>query len=91
VRNSSDREKSLDPGRSNAIPEDELMREERVPLIAAALGKLSDEHRAILVLRELGQCDYATIASMLRVTIGTVRSRLHRARMHMRKLLEVAA
>ena len=71
-------------------PVDSLMREERAPAIAAALARLNEQHRTILVLREIERFDYATIAEVLRLNVGTVRSRLHRARMHMRRLLNVA-
>ncbi len=67
-----------------------LMREERAPVIAAALAKLNKQHRTILVLREIERFDYATIAKVLCLNVGTVRSRLHRARTQMRKLLNVA-
>jgi RNA polymerase sigma-70 factor (ECF subfamily) len=79
-----------EPIDQSASPMDKLMREERGPVINAALAELSEEYRTILVLREIEQFDYATIAEILRVKIGTVRSRLHRARMQMRKLLDVA-
>ncbi len=74
----------------NASPMEKMMREERGPLIAAALAKLNDEYRTILVLREIERFDYQTIAQILRIKLGTVRSRLHRARMQMRRLLDVA-
>ena len=48
-----------------------------------ALAKLSESDRAILILREFEEFDYATISEMLGVKIGTVRSRLHRARGHL--------
>lgn len=67
-----------------------LMREERVPAIAAALAKLNEQQRTILVLREIERFDYATIAKILDLNVGTVRSRLHRARMQMRRLLNMA-
>jgi len=53
------------------------------------LATLNERDRTILVLREVEQFDYATIARVLDLNIGTVRSRLHRARMQMRKLLNV--
>lgn len=70
--------------------EDSLIREERAPAIAAALAKLNKQHRTILVLREIERFDYATIAEVLCLNVGTVRSRLHRARTQMRKVLKVA-
>lgn len=71
-------------------PLDSLMREERAPAVAAALAKLNEQHRTILVLREIERFDYATIARVLDLNVGTVRSRLHRARMQMRRLLNMA-
>ncbi|MEE3370204.1 MAG: sigma-70 family RNA polymerase sigma factor [Planctomycetota bacterium] len=48
--------------------------------IATALGRISEEHRAILILREIEGFDYQAIADMLQISLGTVRSRLSRAR-----------
>jgi RNA polymerase sigma-70 factor (ECF subfamily) len=71
-------------------PGDRLEREEQARQIHEALGRLSDEHRAILVLREIEGYDYEAIAEILAISIGTVRSRLHRARAQLRqKLAEI--
>ena len=64
-----------------------MIREEQVLQLRAALDRLSDEHRSILVLREIEGCDYEAIAESLEINIGTVRSRLHRARAQMREKL----
>ena len=53
-----------------------------------ALGRLSDEHRTILVLREIEGCDYDEIAQILQLPVGTVRSRLHRARLQLKEQLD---
>ncbi|GAA3455100.1 RNA polymerase sigma factor [Dactylosporangium matsuzakiense] len=53
--------------------------------IRDVLGKLSPEHRAILVLRDLEGLDERTVASHLDVPKGTVKSRLARARASFRK------
>jgi len=71
----------LDPGDA---PGDRLLREEQAAQIREAMSLLSEEHRAILVLREIEGCDYEAIAEILSINIGTVRSRLHRARMQLR-------
>ncbi|HZW13011.1 MAG TPA: sigma-70 family RNA polymerase sigma factor [Noviherbaspirillum sp.] len=52
-----------------------------------ALARLSPEHRAVIVLVGLEQLSYQEVAEMLNVPIGTVMSRLARAREQMRKLL----
>ena len=75
----------LDDGES---ADDRLLREERAALVAAALRQLSEEHRSILVLREMEGCCYETIAEILDLPVGTVRSRLHRARLQLRDELK---
>ncbi len=44
----------------------------------------------MLVLREIDGCDYETIAEILDLPIGTVRSRLHRGRLQLRDALRAA-
>jgi RNA polymerase sigma-70 factor (ECF subfamily) len=75
----------IDNGRA---PGDRLEQEERVDQVRRALATLSEEYRAVLVLREMEGCDYETISEMLDLPIGTVRSRLHRARIQMREELK---
>jgi RNA polymerase sigma-70 factor, ECF subfamily len=56
--------------------------------VHAALATLSEEYRAVLVLREMDGCPYETIAEMLDLPVGTVRSRLHRARLQLKDQLK---
>ena len=53
-----------------------------------ALARLSPEHRTVLVMKELEGQKYEDMAETLGVPIGTIRSRLHRARLELRELLE---
>lgn len=53
-----------------------------------ALRQLSVEHRLVTLLRAVHGFDYEEIARILDIPIGTVRSRLHNARMHLRQLLQ---
>jgi RNA polymerase sigma-70 factor (ECF subfamily) len=56
--------------------------------IREALNRLSPEHRAVLVMKDMEGQKYETMAEILQVPIGTIRSRLHRARLELRELLE---
>ena len=56
--------------------------------VQAALAAMSEEHRAVLVLREMDGLCYETIAEVLDLPVGTVRSRLHRARLELREQLK---
>jgi RNA polymerase sigma-70 factor, ECF subfamily len=53
-----------------------------------ALDALSEEFRAVVLLSDVEQMDYQEIAETLALPIGTVRSRIHRGRHQMRKMLE---
>jgi RNA polymerase sigma-70 factor (ECF subfamily) len=69
-------------------PTDRMERDERCGQVRAAIAALAEEHRVVLVLREIDGCCYETIAEILDVPVGTVRSRLHRARMQLRDQLK---
>lgn len=64
-----------------------LERAEEERRIQEALGRLSPEHRAVLILKEIEGQKYEAIADILGVPIGTIRSRLHRARLELREVL----
>ncbi|MEV4000886.1 sigma-70 family RNA polymerase sigma factor [Actinomadura sp. NPDC049753] len=49
------------------------------------LDRLSPEHRAVLVLRDVEGLDERTVSALLHISTGTVKSRLHRARRSFRK------
>ncbi len=69
-------------------PEQLAMCVEQAELVQAALLEISEEHRQILVLREMEDCSYETIAEILDLPVGTVRSRLFRARLQLKERLE---
>lgn len=56
-------------------------------IVEAAIAQLSPEHRAVVLLREVFGLDYDELAAALAISIGTVRSRLSRARAELRAAL----
>jgi RNA polymerase sigma-70 factor (ECF subfamily) len=77
-----------DPVDGAGLPDVPVLQEERVGQVRAALVALSEEHRAVLVLREMDGRPYDEIAEVLELPVGTVRSRLHRARLQLREQLQ---
>ena len=72
----------------HASPADELERSERDAALHRAIAELSDERRMVVVLRDLEGLSYEEIAAALDLELGTVRSRLHRARLDLKEKLE---
>ena len=68
-------------------PEQVLQSKEREAAIQHALRRLSHEHRSIIVLRDIEGFSYNEIADVLGVSIGTVKSRLARARTDLKNSL----
>jgi RNA polymerase sigma-70 factor, ECF subfamily len=77
----------LDPSETSR-PGHALEQAEQEQRVQQALLKLSAEHRAVLILKDMEGQKYETMAEVLQVPIGTIRSRLHRARLELRELLE---
>ena len=68
-------------------PEGESIRRDQQRLLTRVMATLPEEHREVLVLREVEDLDYREIAGVLNVPIGTVMSRLARARAALRARL----
>ncbi len=66
--------------RENATPEGHLLTDEIARTVQAALAALPEELRTAIVLRELDGLSYEEIAQVMDCPIGTVRSRIFRAR-----------
>lgn len=78
-------------GRVSGDPEDppaRLSAREIERLVLDGLDQLDDDYRAVIVLRDIESFDYQQIAETLEVPVGTVKSRLHRARMELRDRLK---
>lgn len=68
-------------------PHAALQRKEHALRIQETISQLSEEHRAVVVLRELDGCSYAEIADILGINKGTVMSRLFYARKRLQEEL----
>ena len=77
-----------DPPSSDSTPQHVLLDRELSDHIAEAIALLSDEQRLVFVLREYEGLDYETIADVLGIAVGTVRSRLYRAKEILRRRLQ---
>lgn len=70
----------LPDGEADNDPEQSLEEKHRREAVWNAIGKLSEEHRVILVLRDMQGRSYEEISRLLNLAPGTVKSRLSRAR-----------
>lgn len=77
----------LDIPDNRSTPEDVLLRREQRDVLEAGLRALPKEAREILLLRESGGLSYEEIAESLHIGLGTVKSRLARARKKLGKYL----
>jgi RNA polymerase sigma-70 factor (ECF subfamily) len=75
----------------NSLPDPAVVAQnkELCRMVVKALGKLDDAQRAVIVLRDIEGMNYAQIAEVLDIELGTVRSRLSRARTNLREIMEI--
>jgi RNA polymerase sigma-70 factor, ECF subfamily len=84
--------KEIDPAsktvpRAEALPHQHMERQEIRARIDQAIGQLSPEHRAVILMKEMEDMQYHEIAETLGCSIGTVMSRLFYARKKLQNLL----
>jgi RNA polymerase sigma-70 factor (ECF subfamily) len=65
-------------------PHQAVERRERSEIVLGALGRLDGEYRAVLVMRDIEGFDYQQMADVLGLPLGTLKSRLFRARLALR-------
>ena len=68
-----------------------LARREVQAQVRSAIDRLGPEHRDVVLLREIEGLSYGEIAGVLQIPVGTVRSRLHNARIELGKCLLASA
>jgi RNA polymerase sigma-70 factor (ECF subfamily) len=76
-------------GNPATSPPQNVENRERDEQVLAALGRLDAEYRAVLVMRDIEGFDYQQIADVLGLPLGTLKSRLFRARLALRDELRV--
>ena len=81
-------EHRIEPVDESDRPSDRTEQREIEERIHAAIADLDEQPRQIVVLRDLQGLRYDEIGRILEIPIGTVRSRLHRARLELRSKLE---
>jgi RNA polymerase sigma factor (sigma-70 family) len=77
-------ERTWEPPDTAPSPRQRAEGRQGVEALAQALGEMSPDHREILMLRFADGLDYEEIATTLEVSIGTVKSRISRARRQLR-------
>ena len=75
------------PAESDVEPEHQALALERSRMLAAALAALPFDQRNCIVLYDVDGYDYGEIARIMGVSIGTVKSRIHRGRLVLRNAL----
>ena len=68
-------------------PEQEVSQRQTQEILAAAMGQLSAEHRAVVDLTYFHEAGYREIAEILDCPVGTVKTRMHHARKHLKGML----
>ena len=84
-------ETAMDSVGNESAPDARLELNETQRCVHAAIAMLDEERRIVLMLRDFDGMDYETISSTLDIPVGTVRSRLHRARLELRSILQSKA
>jgi len=75
------------PAGEDASPERETLRRNTAAILSQALAQITPDQRAAIVLYDVEGYDYQEIADMTHVSLGTVKSRIHRGRLALRELL----
>lgn len=73
-----------------ASPSQDLAEDQRIGQIQSAFERLSEDHRVLLTLHDIEGYRLVELEKILDVPVGTLKSRIHRARARMRKMLESA-
>lgn len=70
-------------------PEEAFQRKENIKIILDAVNELSDDYKSVIVLREMQGFSYEEISNIMECSIGTVKSRINRARKLLKDKLKI--
>jgi len=83
-----DGEMSRQIASDDPLPEDTAERSELREIVNNAINSLSEEHRVVIILRDIQGFSYEEIAEMVKCPEGTIKSRINRARQALRNILQ---
>lgn len=83
-----DEERELDVKSEERLPDEQLMLEDEGRYIQRAINRLEEKHKEIIILRDIQDLEYEEIAGILSIPVGTVKSRINRARESLKAELE---
>ncbi len=70
-----------------AVTDDALLKQELKDKLSESIDKLEDKFREIIILRDVDEMSYEDIGATLDIPVGTVKSRLNRARLNLRDIV----
>ncbi len=85
-----DDERRQDPPDTTYEPSAEAMRHDEQAVVQRAIAELDDEQAQVILLRDIDGLSYQEIAEVLQAPIGSVKSRIHRARLALKDRLAAA-
>ncbi len=81
-------ERDLEIKDTKASTDNPILRKELGELVMEAIENLDDKFREIIIMRDIDELSYDEIASIMNIPVGTVKSRINRARLTLRSDLE---
>ena len=78
---------AAEPADTRFMPDERLEAAEAKDVVNRAIGELSDEYRTVIILRDIRGLSYEEIADVVDCSVGTVKSRISRARRNLREIL----
>jgi RNA polymerase sigma-70 factor (ECF subfamily) len=70
------------------LPDEEVMSDDESFFVQKAINALEEKHKEIIILRDIQDMEYEEIAKILNIPVGTVKSRINRARESLKVTLE---